>query len=220
MSLWVFKKSPVTDYLSFFDELLLRFDPLLDELEDPDRFTVPRLEDDLDERLTLPRLDEDRDDLFTLPRLDVDLEELLTVLLPDDERDDLRNELRLSERLLVDLTPDFPELLRTALLILVLTGVLDLIFDLEPEDLIEERVLIVADRPLLEIRVLLSVNPVLPVRRTLLRIAERVLLLTTVVRLSCTLALLELSLILRSLAVPRDESPEERTVRVLFTPDL
>lgn len=156
---------------------------MLDELDEPDRLTVPRLEDDLDDRLTLPRLDEDRDDLFTLPRLDEDLEELLTAPLPDDDLEDLRTELRLLDRLFVDLTPDFPELLRTALLILELTGTLDLMFELEPEDLIAERVLSVADRPLLDTRDLLSVKPVLPVLRTSFRIAERVLLLTVVVRL-------------------------------------
>lgn len=165
------------------DELLLRLDPLLEDLDESDRFTVPRLEDDLEDRLTLPRLDEERDDLLTLPRLDEDLEELLTVPLPDEDLEDFRTELRLLDRLFVDLTPDFRELLLTALLILELTGVLDLIFDLESEDLTAERVLSVADRPLLDTRDLLSVKPVLPVLRTSFRIAERVLLLTVVVRL-------------------------------------
>jgi len=207
-------------YLSLFDELLLRLDPLLEDLDDPDRFTVPRLEEDLDDRLTLPRLEEDRDDRLTLPRLDEDLEELLTVPLPDEDREDLRTELRLVDLIFVDLIPVFRELLRTALLILELTGTFDLILDLEPEDLIAERVLSVADRPLLEMRDLLSVKPVLPVRRTSRLIAERVLLFTTVVRLPCTFVLLALSLILRSRDVPRDDNPEDRAVRVLLTPDL
>lgn len=158
-------------YLFFLDELLLlRFDPLLEDLEDVDLFTVPRLEDDLDDLLTLPRLDEDREELFTVP-------------LPDDDRVDLFTApLLLSNLLLVDLTPDFPELLRTLLLILDLTGTLDR--TLESEDLMTERFLIVVDLPLLLLtRALLSVKPVRPVRRTSFRIAERVLELTVVVRL-------------------------------------
>ncbi|MGF1671900.1 MAG: hypothetical protein ACFCU6_15755 [Balneolaceae bacterium] len=103
-------------------------------------------------------MDDEPDDLFTVPLLDEELDDLFTVP-------------RLDELLLVDLTAE-RELLALSFVLIV-----DLVF----EDLTADLVLTEEERALLLIRVLVSVKPVLPVRRTSLRIA--VLLLVSILEL-------------------------------------